>query len=189
MKTLFFHVSLITLLLISSCNVTQYSSEYKGDKFDISKYKTFAWAKNKSGSNISDDSEKIDKVELDEMIKTAITDELTGLGLKEVKESDADLALAYFILLNREITQSTSYSYYGYNWIYGGRVIKTSATHVKKEGTLVFDMFDTYSDRSVWKGWAVGKVKDRKPDPANVKYVIKMIFEEMKMDAGIIPGK
>jgi uncharacterized protein DUF4136 len=173
-------------LLLAGCSIIKYSSEFSNKLLmNMDDYKSFAWADNKSATNIDTDNEMVDIYKLDETIKQSVNNEMKALGLKSVREFNADLVLIYYIIVKTDFETTTAFPYYyGYNWAYRGIYISSTTVHEKKKGTLIVELYDPMKQKSVWKGWATGKVKNGKISEERLKVVIEGIFNKLKSDIG-----
>ena len=179
MKTKLILISLAFLLFVLANPLyAQVKSDY--DKtVDFSKIKTYTfkgWAEN---------SDKI----LNDLDKKRITDafehELTIRGL-EMEESEADVAITLFIVIDNK-TSTTAYTTYnggmGYRgrWGYGagmGTATTSVSEYDYQEGTIVVDFYSTDTKKLIWQGLNTQTIKD-KPEKRD-KSIPKVVKKLMK---------
>lgn len=99
-------------------------------------------------------------VEAHQMIKKAISDQMEQHGLKVV-ESDADLIVAYLIILQDNVSTSYSNQYYGYqdfmdivNLAHEEGMKKSYPEKVEKRA-VVIDLIDAKTFKLVYRDYAV----------------------------------
>jgi Domain of unknown function (DUF4136) len=178
-----FSFILFGLILLASCSSIKYASEFNNKLLNMSEYHSFAWAKNKSATNIDQDNELVDMYKLDKSIKQSVNNEMKAMGLKSVREFNADLVLMYYIVVKTDFETTTAFPYYyGYNWAYRGIYIQSTTVHEKKKGTLIVELYDPMKQKTVWRGWATGKVKNGKVSDDLIKMIVEGIFNKLKSD-------
>jgi len=157
--------------------------------FDASGVKTFAWSETSETSVASQDPL------LHSRILNGIEYYLT-LGGAHEDESDPDVYVTYHTSSKKEIVVDTSHYGYGYpsRWGYYGRAYpygggygsSTSTVHTYNKGTLIVDIWDTASDKLVWRGIAANiTVTDNptKMDKRIDKALKKMVDKWRKIKA------
>lgn len=176
-------LSTIVVVLLAILNISQTNAQVKSDydkEVDFSKIKTYTfegWAK---------DSDKI----LNDLDKKRITDafshELSIRGL-EMKESDGDVDITLFIVIDKK-TSTTAYTNYnggmGYGrggWGWGGGITSSTTSYSEHDydvGTIVIDFYDKTTKKLIFQGVNTQTVKD-KPEKRD-KSIPKSISKLMK---------
>lgn len=179
-NTITFLGALIAVIMLSQASVAQVKSDYDKEA-DFSTYKTYTF------EGWQDNSDDI----LNEFDKKRLLDafrsELSKKGM-EAKESDADVMITLFIVVN-EKSSTTAYTDFngglGYGgrwgWGYGGMGMGSATTTYTesdyKEGTLVIDMYDSGSKQLVWQGVLTSTVNEnpKKREKTIPKKVAKLM--------------
>jgi len=119
---------------------------------DLTRYKTYSWAKPvATGNELSD-----------KRITNAVEATLAAEGWTK-KEEGADVFVAAHAILDEKQNIDTMYSGWGGGWGYHGGGMATTQVTTYLVGTLVVDMFDGASKSLVWRGTASDTVS-RNPD-------------------------
>jgi len=161
MKKTIFYLSLGLAMILVSCSPVKVLTDQDAS-VDFSSYETYnflGWQDN-SDQILND----IDKKRIHEAFKK----EFEARGL-ELVESDGDVAVSLFIVVDPKstITAYTDYypnrysPYYRYNrgWAQG-YATTTYSQNDYLEGTLVMDVFDGASNNQVWQGVASGTITE-----------------------------
>jgi len=158
--------------------------------YDSSKIETFSW-KFTPETSLAEVSPF-----LHSRIVVGVEYYLTMAGFRQVDE-DADIQVTYHASAKEELRFDTSYYGYGYptGWyaspyrgVYGGGSYQTTTVSKYVKGTLVVDVWDTASQKLVWRGTAKLSVVenpdavDKKVDKAIAKMVKK--WQKIKKQAG-----
>jgi hypothetical protein len=140
---------------------------------DFSKYKTFMWAEKPQTENPL----------MADRIVNAVNAQLSAKGLKPVT-SDADLTIKATLSIQQRQVVNTFYDGWGWGgpgwgwgwgWGWGGPGWARTYVDTYLEGTTVVDLFDTESEKAIWRGVSTGSISD-KPDKASRK-TVKLIAE------------
>ncbi|NTS77234.1 DUF4136 domain-containing protein [Catenovulum sp. SM1970] len=159
-------------IALSACQTTYNPETDASPSYNFAKVKTFAIVGDEDNKNIllSD----IDR----ERINSAIVQSLTNAGKRQVDEKDADVLIAYFVYTkDKTRVYSTGVTAtYCYHCIY--RPAPTVHVRNYTEGTLIVDMIDRETDKSIWRSSLSKSVK--KTDNAQEKQQkIQAIIDSM----------
>ena len=156
-------VLLAVAFAFGSCSSVKVTADY--DKtIDFTQYKTYSylgWAEDSDQLMTRFDKERVEQAFAAEFAKRGMT----------YKESDADVAISLFIVVDQK-TSTTAYTnhygmggyggyYYGPGWGWGGGHSTTTYNEYDYlVGTLVCDVFDESTKKLVWQGVGSGTVDD-----------------------------
>jgi hypothetical protein len=133
---------LLSVFSVSVVHGQKVSARYD-ESVDFSKYKTFAF--DKSGAK----NPFVDKVIVDAVIR-----ELTARGLTKV-DTDPDLRVVYLAAAGPNLQVADIPFYHVVNPAYSGMIFSATSTMWDvTTGTLVIDLFDHKSERTVFRGSA-----------------------------------
>ena len=104
----------------------------------------------------------------DQKIRVALESGFQAKGFRLVSSAQADLVVAYQLILNDQTDYQTVNTGYGGGWGYGmygarygvGMSSSTTRAITYTMGTLVVDLFDAKSKELVWRGTAEGKINE-----------------------------
>ncbi|WP_299050312.1 DUF4136 domain-containing protein [uncultured Polaribacter sp.] len=172
MKNIFL-ISLISLLVFSSCNSLQVFTDYD-DKIDFNKYKTFAFYK-----------PEIDKAEISDLDKKrilrAIESELTAMGM--VKSEKPDMLVGIFTKSRErvDVNQNNNIGFgwgWGFNPWFGGGINNVNVSQYT-EGTLFIDFIDKEKKELIWQGVGSGalRLQSKEKKEARIKEFVKEIID------------
>ncbi len=136
---------------------------------DFSKYKTYKWVVVQGGAHP-------DQM-IDDQIKQAIDSQLALKGLTKVDSDKADLYVAYQGAVTQE-KQWNAYQTGGRPVRWGGMGTATSSTI--NIGTLVVDMYDSATQKSVWRGDATKTLNPSKDPAKNQERLQKAVAKLLK---------
>lgn len=167
-----FSISLVILLLLTSCNSLQVFSDYD-DTADFKKYKTFAFYK-----------PEIDKAEISDLDKKrilkAIELELQNLGME--KSTNPDMLVGIFTK-SRERVDVNQNSNIGFGWGWGfnpwfGGGFNNVNVNQYTEGTLFIDFIDKEKKELIWQGVGSGalRLQSKAKKEARIKEFVKEII-------------
>lgn len=143
----------ITALILSTCLATGLlAGSEVGAEFDrqadFSKYKTYTWGKKPDTG----------KAETDARIVEVIDGQLKTKGWERIEGGPSDTVLAAIAIIREDQQIDTAYSGWGSGWNWSGPgPLAGASTTVKTEnrvGTLVVDIFDSGTQKVVWRGTA-----------------------------------
>jgi len=135
-------VLLLSVLSASVVHAQKVSARYD-ESVDFSSYKTFAF--DKSGAR----NPFVDKLIVDAVIR-----ELTSRGLTKV-DADPDLRVVYLAAAGPNLQVADIPFYHVVNPAYSGMVFSATSTMWDvTTGTLVIDLFDRKTERTVFRGSA-----------------------------------
>ena len=111
---------------------------------NFSSYKTYSWLKVQSGDSLWDDR-----------IKQDVDSQLAAKGWTKV-DSNGDASVSAFRSTQNQQTLNTFYDGFGGGWRWrgfgGGDGMATTTTEVTKVGNIVVDIFDSHTQKLVWRG-------------------------------------
>jgi hypothetical protein len=131
------------LLLFGSLRVfgAQISTDYDHST-NFSQYKTYSWLKVKAGDSL-----------LEDRIEQDVDIELAAKGWTRV-DSNGDASVSAFQSTQDQRTLETFYNSFGGGWRWRGfgDSISTTTTDVTKSGTVIVDIFDSHTQKLIWRG-------------------------------------
>ncbi len=136
---------------------------------DFSKYKTYKWVVVQGGAHP-------DQM-IDDQIKEAIDSQLALKGLTKTDSDSVDLHVAYQVAVNQE-KQWNAYSTGAARVRWGGMGTVTSSTI--NIGTLVVDMYDSATNKPVWRGDATKTLNPSKDPAKNQERLQKAVAKLLK---------
>jgi hypothetical protein len=167
-------------MLISSCGGGITSHSYKAKDADLKKYKTVAWIKPSDPQEAARQDAKL----YGELIVKLSIQELEKKGFViDTNQPDA------VFMFDSGVQDKVSYSqtpqvsvgvgfggpyYYGgvYAPVAGGDIVQ----HQYQQGMLVIEMYDTKTQKLLWRGWAEEKITAQNDVEADVRTAVKHIF-------------
>ena len=166
--------ALILLLILSgSVSVAAQKVRVGADPaVDLSKYKTYTWAKGMAGPNAL----------VNAQIVAAVDHELAAKGLQKV-ETDPELTLAAWVWTESDMHVTNPSWAPALNSISTGVAVGSQGWAVTK-GTLVIDISDTKTKNGVWRGTATdtlnhGPSGNKAKDAKNAEKPIRKAVEKM----------
>jgi len=157
---------LVSTLAIGSVGLAQKTSAGYDQTVNFSNFKTFMLAETRGARNPF----------VNQMILAAVERELTAKGLAKV-DANADLKVVYLAAAGFDLRVASVSFGYPVNPVYSGLVPAGSAMWDVTTGTLVIDLLDGKTDRTVFRG-TVKDVLQRAPSAdmaADAKLVSKPI--------------
>jgi hypothetical protein len=149
-------VGLLLLALGLGCATYQVNVDYDQKK-DFSGYRTFTWFPLRRPPT---GDYRIDDPLLEQRIREAVERELAARGFRQVEDVTPDFFVAYHLSIEQKLDVYTvNRGYYGAYGYYMG----WPETEVRQydEGTLVIDVADARDKEVVWRGLAVGRVRQQ----------------------------
>jgi hypothetical protein len=111
---------------------------------NFSSYKTYSWLKVQSGNSLWDDR-----------IKQDVDSQLAAKGWTKV-DSNGDASVSVFRSTQDQKTLNTFYDGFGggrrWRGFGGGDGMSTTTTEVTKVGNVIVDIFDSHTQKVVWRG-------------------------------------
>ncbi len=180
-SSLVFKNGFITLLiLLAGCSGGIQTSSMTTKGAELKKYKTYAWVK---PGNPDDETRKDDKLYAGLILESANA-ELMKRGFK----LDAENPDAVF-LFDTRVEESMKYSQNPYVTVgvgfggpgyYGGFSAPVSGgefiAHETVQGMLFIEMYDTKSQKLLWRGWAEEEITQKNDVESDIKKAVKHIF-------------
>ncbi len=152
---------------------------------DFNQYSSFAWMEAKTSSEQRSDPEFL---EAEELIRRAISNELTSRGIREVSE-DPDLLIRSTFVVREEERDDVDILEDDGRWGATGDVVATSGQpgeYVREidMGTLTVDLLDGYSKLEVWRAIATAVVRPRanKRSEKRINKVVGKMFESYPVE-------
>ncbi len=147
------------ILLLGACSTIYVPEVDQSANYDFNSVKTYNLVGDEHLRNpmISDISR--------DRLDSALDNSMEQKGLSEVQEESADILISYFIVTKDKVKINSSYNtgYYGYNNCYRC-ASSVGVSHVSTrdyiEGTLVVDIIDNETKRSVWRSTLTKPIKD-----------------------------
>jgi len=194
MKNMKIIIAVSLLILINACTPRVYTVNPSNN--DLSNYKTFAYLPNTNvdvpGKNYAND-------EVNKSIVEAVKLNLEKHGM-ELDRDEPDLLVLISTSTNVELEARTEPVYATYPYQYGlgtvspfyspyyyrgyaaysGVVGYNTTTYSYEEGTVVIDLIDRKTKKTVWKGIANDEVYSR-TNTAAIKDMIEEIFDELPL--------
>ncbi|MFA6084902.1 DUF4136 domain-containing protein [Mucilaginibacter sp.] len=198
------HLMLAVMFIsaLSACSSYNYYTA-AANKTNLTKYRTFAWAAQKTNPNKQwRPLNEIGNGKIQEAVKVALTQK--GLTLEQ---QNPDLLVSYATVTGRG-TKTEYYSpYYGYGgfggwgfgyggfyrpwgfgwgwgWpgYYGGGYGYGYGQKVHyKEGTIIIDLIDTKTNTIVWRGYGVGELHNPKQTMKDIPKVVDGILKQLEL--------
>jgi Domain of unknown function (DUF4136) len=163
------------LLFVTACMTQEPPSaeSQAAPDADFSNYKTFAWADRPS------DAPPLTLFE--QRIRTAIATEMAKRGYQEAKEKP-DLRLAYETLAQDKVKTNpfqfnVGMGSFGGN-TGGGVGVGTSGVDAYKEGRLNVRVVDAETNKEVWLGTVVGRMKGETATDKDIAPLVAMAMEK-----------
>ena len=175
-----FVFSLIAMGLFTLSSNAQIRSDYDKD-VDFSQYKTIQFLGWQDGSDqLVDDNNK-------KRIYEAFKKEFSAKGF-ELVESDGDLGLTFYIVIDQKTSTSAYTDYYGGmgygsyrrgGWGWGNGSSTTTYTERDYlEGTFIVDFYDANTEKQVWQGVSTNTISENPKKRA--KNIPKRVTKLMK---------
>ena len=153
-QTLF--IIAITLWLAACSSTPSVNVDYNPE-YDFSGIKTYyQLPREEAGINTVDVGDLADQ-----RIRRAFEAEMNKRGVDLAASRQADIWLTYHVV-TKDKTRITTYdNYYGYHRPYGYSGSTSVDVRQYTEGTLIVDMVDTTTKKTVWRGVITAIVKER----------------------------
>ena len=171
-------ITLLTFLVACSGGIQTSSMTTKGA--ELTKYKTYAWVK---PSNPDDEARKDDKLYSGLILELANA-ELKKKGFKlDTENPDAVFGFDTKVEERIEYTQNpyvTVGAGFGGPGYYGGYYAPVSGGqfvgHETVQGMLFIEMYDTKTQKLLWRGWAEEEITHKNDVESDIKTAVKHIF-------------
>jgi hypothetical protein len=137
---------LLSIVAILIGSVVTLNAQVKTDydhSVTFSSYKTNTWLKVQGGDSLWDDR-----------IRTAVDSQLAARGWRVV-DSGGDASISAFRSIKQQQTLETFYDGMGGGWRwrgFGNDGMSTTTTDTTKLGILVVDIFDSHTQKLIWRG-------------------------------------
>jgi hypothetical protein len=169
MRRTLFCVSVLVALAGWSCSSVSVSVDFDRDT-DFSQYKTFSWLgqQHKPPPRKAAEHSFFEKRLMD-----AVEAELLDAGYKRSRMGKPDFLIAYHIGARDKVDVTK----YGYRYGPHGRWVGRQVEVVRyKQGTLILDFVDAASKDLVWRGTAVGAIRDMTAGEAEIRGVVAKVL-------------
>lgn len=168
------------LAFMASCSSSIQTSSMTTKGAELKKYKTYAWVK---PSNPDDETRKDDKLYSGLILELANA-ELKKKGFRLDTENpdavfgfDTKVEERIKYTQNPYVTVGVGFGGPGY---YGGYSAPVSGGqfvgHETVQGMLFIEMFDTKTQKLLWRGWAEEEITHKNDVEADIKKAVKHIF-------------
>jgi hypothetical protein len=161
-----FLIGIVVVLQLTGCSTVQVQSDYD-PKADFTSLKTFAWLPEppqKTGDPRIDDNSL-----LATRIRAAVETELATKGFQQTGLDQADFALGYHVILNKETNVQVVDRYYNYGPGWGGRYGNRYPDYYRYDrpqayvfefdlGTLIVDVVKPAKRELIWRGTVTDEV-------------------------------
>lgn len=140
-----FLITLPLIAMLGACSTTYNPETDFSQQYDFEQADTYAVVGDQNLKNpLISDIER-------ERINTAIGNSLEMQGIEQAEIKEADVVVTYFVVTKdkTQVYGSTS-GYYG-RYGYGGAAVNDIHVRNYVEGTLVVDVVDTESNKSIWR--------------------------------------
>jgi hypothetical protein len=137
---------LVLFSLLSFSTIRSFAAHITTDydhSADFAQYKTYTWLKVQAEDSLWADR-----------IKRDVNTQLAAKGWTEVN-SNASATIAAFRSTQNQQSLETFYDGFGGGWRwrgFGGEGMSTTTTDITKVGTLVVDIFDSKTQKLLWRG-------------------------------------
>jgi hypothetical protein len=137
---------LVLFSLLSFSTIRSFAAHITTDydhSADFAQYKTYTWLKVQAEDSLWADR-----------IKRDVNAQLAAKGWTEVN-SNASATIAAFRSTQNQQSLETFYDGFGGGWRwrgFGGEGMSTTTTDITKVGTLVVDIFDSKTQKLLWRG-------------------------------------
>jgi hypothetical protein len=141
------------VIVILGCSTISVTVDYDSD-IDFTQYKTFDWIEYKEKAPLARAREHS---LFEKRLKAAVEGDLYEMGYEIITVGKPDFLIAYHIGAKDKVDVDR----YGYRYGPRGRWIGHSVeVHRYKERTLILDFVDPKLKQLVWRGTAVGTLRD-----------------------------
>ena len=190
MKTLQILLTSSLLLLLTACATNVYTVNPSNN--DLSNYETFAYLPN---TNVEVEGKNYTDTNINKSIVESVKMNLEKHGM-EVDQDQPELLVLISTSAKVDIdaVESSNYATYPYQkgavvspiyepyYYYEYETVTSvdgykSTTYTHEEGTLVIDLIDKETKKTVWKGVAIDRIYDD-PSPEIIKNMVNDIFDE-----------
>lgn len=184
------------LLVLAACATTTNIKTFNPSNNDLSNYETFAYLPN---TNINIEGRNYQDTMVNRAIIESVKFNLQEHGLK-LERKKPDLLVLISTSTNVELRAETNpvyatypyhygigtvspfydpYYYYGYN-SYAPIIGYNTTTYSYEEGTVVIDLIDRETKKTVWKGIATKEIYEQSTNKA-IREMVNDIFDEFPM--------
>lgn len=182
MKNLTRFLFLVTIVqvLASSCSSIMKTYSYKDKKTDLKQYKTYAWI---NLDHFVEDNKKGNKLYAKYILDLA-NQELKKKGfILDVENPDAvflfDTQIENRIAYSQSPQVSVGVGFGGPGYYVGGSVPVAGGQITQEnydEGVLFIEMYDTKTQKLVWRGWAQEEISFTTDLETDIRRAVEQIF-------------
>ena len=169
----------ITLGVILVLSLVILSQDVKYDVApgtDFSKYKTYKWQR--------DSKARYPEPAVDQILVSAIDEQLTAKGLTRINSDPADLYVVYQVVVTEDAALN-SFTHHiewqgGENSLAGFSGGTTTSVNMIRKGWMIIDLHDVALKKNVWQASAtktLGKGKDPQKMKRNAQKAMAKIFQ------------
>jgi Domain of unknown function (DUF4136) len=159
-------IAFAMLVFLSAASFAQQVKTDYDRNVSFSQYKTYSWQKVSTKDPLWVDR-----------IKNAVNADLATKGWTQVP-SGGDISLVAIGATKNQQTLDTFYNGFGGGWRWGGFGNATTTTDTYQVGTLVLDMFDTQTQKLIWRGSASDTLSNKADK--NIKNLDKGVQKMLK---------
>ncbi|MDL5048720.1 DUF4136 domain-containing protein [Oscillatoria amoena NRMC-F 0135] len=176
---------LLGLAVLNACSDGIVSHSYKAKGVDLKQYKTFAWVK----PGDAEYQVQYDQKLFIPLIHKLSTEELQAKGF--VIDNEKPDAV---FLCDTKIEERTSYSQtpqvsvgfgFGGPGYYGGFAAPVAGGDIVEnryqQGMLFIEMYDTKTQKLVWRGWAEEQITYKNDIEADIRTAVKHVFMRLSV--------
>lgn len=162
---------LLIALGLMSCSSVSVRFDYDRET-DFTRYETFRWLdqKHKPPPKMVAEHSFFEK-----RLKDAVEAELRAAGYRRPKMGEPDFLVAYHIGAKEKVDVTRHGYRYGPHGRWVGRRVEVRRY---KQGTLILDVIDPRSRQLVWRGTAVGALRDMTAGEAEIRGVVSKVLAE-----------
>ncbi len=173
----------VFLLILSACSGGLQSYSYKAKGVDLKQYRSYAWVK---PGNEDDEVRKDDKLYSGTILRLS-NEELTKKGfVLDTESPDAvfmfDTRLEEQVAYSQTPQMSVGVGFGGPGYyggfsapVAGGQVVAENYT----QGMLFVEMYDTKTQKLLWRGWAQEKITYANDIEADIRLAVRHIFQRL----------
>jgi hypothetical protein len=137
---------------LGGCSSLSYHSDYDRQT-DFSVYQSFTWI---GGSYEPLEPGAGDSGFFEQLVRSAVEEELGGMGFTVRSQGEADMLIAYHASAKETIDSNPQ----DYGYAYGRWAYSDVSVQAYREGTLIIDLIDAGTKELVWRGWATGTIQE-----------------------------
>jgi hypothetical protein len=171
MRKIFTYVAVPLATLLTLCSSISVTVDYDRD-VDFTRYETFDWVKQEHQAPLGHSAEHS---LFEKRLRSAVEAELLERGYRKATLDRPDFLIAYYIGAQDRVDVTR----HGYRYGPGGRWVGHRVEVYRyKEGTLILDFVDPELKQLVWRGTAVGALRDLAAGQSEVYGAVSKILAQ-----------